>query len=109
MGDLEKRIKETEIRKLITEFLGIKGTAAPEHTAQSETVIAIVRKEAEMAIAPSDTQCRADVEGNRCENEICFNMINFTFSQMCEEHDKQNEDARGNVKGATKVLKFVDA
>ncbi len=80
-----------------------------EPTEQSETVIAIVRREDEMAIAPSDTQCRADVEGNRCENEICFNMINFTFSQMCKEHDKQNEDARGNVGGASKVLKFAES
>ena len=78
-----------------------------EPSEQSETVIAIVRKEDEMAIAPDDTQCRADVEGNRCENEIGFNMINHTFSQMCKEHDQQNEDARANVPEATKVLKFV--
>ncbi len=75
---------------------------------QSETVIAIVRKEDEMAIAPDDKQCRADVEGNRCENEIGFNMTNHTFSQMCKRHDKQNEDARSNVKGVSKVLKFVE-
>ena len=60
-----------------------------------------------MAIAPDDKQCCADVEGNRCENEIGFNMTNHTFSQMCKEHDKQNEDARYNVEGTTKVLKFV--
>ena len=75
---------------------------------QSETVIAIVRKEDEMAIAPDDKQCRADVEGSRCENEIGFNMTNHTFSQMCKEHDKQNEDARSNVEGASKVLKFAE-
>ena len=62
-----------------------------------------------MAIAPDDKQCRADVEGNRCEEEIAFNMINFTFSQMCKKHDQQNEDARANVEGVTKVLKFVEA
>ena len=62
-----------------------------------------------MSIAPSDTQCIADVDGDRCEDEITFNMVNHTWSQMCESHDQQNEDARANVKGATKVLKFTDA
>ncbi len=62
-----------------------------------------------MAVPPSDTQCRADVEENRCENEIAFNMTNFTFSQMCKEHDQQNEDARANVPDVTKVLKFAEA
>ncbi len=61
-----------------------------------------------MAIAPDDKQCCADVEGNRCENEIGFNMTNHTFSQMCTEHDQQNEDARANVPDVTKVLKFVE-
>ena len=79
-----------------------------EPTEQSETVIAVVRKEG-MSIAPDDIQCIADVDGDRCEVEIVFNMVNHTWSQMCKEHDQQNEDARGNVKGATKVLKFVDA
>ncbi len=80
-----------------------------EPTEQSETVIAIVRKEEDMAVPPSDTQCRADVEGNRCEEKIGFNMTNHTFSQMCTEHDQQNEDARANVAEATKVLKFEGA
>ncbi len=79
-----------------------------EPTEQSEQVIAIVRKEDDMAVPPSDTQCRANVEGERCENEICFNMTNLTFSQMCKEHDQQNEDARANVEGASKVLKFAE-
>ncbi len=60
-----------------------------------------------MSIAPSDTQCIADVKGSRCKKEIAFNMVNHTWSQMCEKHDQQNEDARGNVKGAIKVSKFT--
>ncbi len=79
-----------------------------EPSEQSETVIVIVRKEDEMAVPPSDTQCRADVKGNRCEEAITFNMISFTFSQMCKEHDQQNEDARANLEGAVKVLKFAE-
>ncbi len=79
-----------------------------EQTEQSETVIAVVRKEG-MSIAPSDTQCIADVEGDRCEEEIGFNMINHTWSQMCEAHDEQNEMARANEEGAVKVLKFAEA
>ncbi len=59
-----------------------------------------------MSIAPDDTQCRADVKGNRCKKEITFNMGNHTWSQMCEKHDAQNEAARDNE--ATKVLKFVE-
>ncbi len=78
-----------------------------EPTEQSETVIAVVRKEG-MSIAPDDKQCIADVDGDRCETEITFNMTNHTWSQMCETHDKQNEDARSNVKGAFKVLKFAE-
>ena len=77
-----------------------------EPTEQSETVIAIVRKEG-MSIEPSDTQCHADVDGDRCENEIVFNMTNHTWSQMCKSHDKQNEDARSNAEGVSKVLKFA--
>ncbi len=79
-----------------------------EPTEQSEAVIAVVRKEG-MSIAPGDTQCIADVKGKRCKTEITFNMTNHTWSQMCEKHDQQNEDARSNVKGASKVLKFVEA
>ncbi len=78
-----------------------------ETTEQSETVIAVVRKEEDMAIAPNDTQCIADVKGKRCSKEIVFNMSNHTWSQMCEKHDQQNEDARANVEKATKVLKFA--
>ncbi len=77
-----------------------------EQTQQSENVIAVVRKEG-MSIAPDDTQCIADVKGKRCKTEITFNMINHTWSQMCEKHDQQNEDARANVPDVTKVLKFV--
>jgi len=75
-----------------------------EQTEQSETVIAVVRNEG-MSIAPDETQCIADVKGSRCKKEITFNMLNHTWSQMCEKHDQQNEDARANE--ATKVVKFA--
>ncbi len=60
-----------------------------------------------MSIAPDDTQCIADVKGSRCKKEITFNMVNHTWSQMCEKHDQQNEDARANE--ATKVVKFAES
>lgn len=109
MGNLEERIKETKIRKVMAEWLGIKGTVSPDHTAQSEQVIAIVRKEDMSSIPPNDTQCNADVEGSRCEKEIAFNMTNYTWSQMCEAHDLQNENARANTPDVSKVLKFVES
>lgn len=59
------------------------------------------------AIPPNDTQCRADVDGSRCENEIAFSMVDKSWSQMCEGHTKQNDLARVNK--APKVLKFAGA
>ncbi len=107
MGDLKKRIKETSIRKVITEYLGIKGTVSSAHTAQSEEVIVIVRKEDMSSIAPSDTRCRADVKGKRCSKETTFSLTEKSWSQMCEKHHEQNEKARMNK--ASKVVKFVES
>lgn len=84
-------------------------TTVIEPTQQSESVIAVVRKEGEdmSAIAPADTRCHADVEGKRCESDIAFSMETKSWSQMCEEHTNQNLLARSNE--ATKVKKFVEA
>ncbi len=85
-------------------------TTIIEPTNQSEKIIAIVREEGQdmSAIAPTDTQCHADVDGERCQEEISFDMSTKGWSQMCANHTKQNLDARYNKNDAVKVKKFVE-
>lgn len=43
---------------------------------------------------PSDTQCRALIDGNRCENLISFNEDGDYWSVFCKEHSATDEEAR---------------
>jgi len=106
MGNLVERQARKELSKLLLDLKPGSGVALPDHTAQSEQVISIVKEEGMGTIAPNDTRCRAaTAKGNRCKDEIFFDEPMATFSQFCEDHHKQTEQSRSNK--AKKVKKFV--
>lgn len=59
----------------------------------SEQVIAIVRKEGEVA-KPTDVQCRASINGKRCKEEISFDESGDYWSVFCKKHNAEDNKAR---------------
>ncbi len=106
MGDLVARQRQKALSELMIKLGGGSGFALPDHTAQSEQVIHIVKEEGMGTIAPDDIQCRAaTAKGLRHKEDIFFDEEMNTFSQYCEKHHEQDELARINE--AKKVTKFV--
>ncbi len=106
MGDLVRRQTQKKLSELMIKLGGGSGFVLPDHTAQSEQVIHIVKEEGMGTIAPNDMQCRAATKtGLRHKEDIFFDADMNTFSQFCEDHHEQNALARMNK--AKKVTKFV--
>ena len=78
-----------------------------EPIGMGEEVIVVVREEGmEKGIPPVDMQCAAQgtKKGTRHKEEIFWDEDNRAWSSLCEEHHKQNEDARQNK--ASKVTLY---
>lgn len=45
-------------------------------------------------VKPNDTQCRASVDGERCENQISYDEAGDNWSIFCKEHREEDEAAR---------------
>ncbi len=106
MGDLAARQRQKKLSELMIKLGGGTGFVLPDHTAQSEQVIHIVKEEGMGTIAPNDIQCRAATKtGTRHKDDIFFDEEMNTFSQYCEKHHVQDALARDNK--AKKVTKYV--
>ncbi len=106
MGDLVARQRQKVLSELMIKLGGGSGFVLPDHTAQSEQVIHLVKEEGMGTIAPNDTQCRAaTAKGTRHKEDIFFDEEMNTWSQFCAKHHEQTELARANK--ASKVVKFV--
>lgn len=47
---------------------------------------------------PDDMQCRAVVDGKRCENQIAYNEDGDAWSVFCKAHTKEDDENRKSGK-----------